>query len=183
MCSDDVAWEQAEDVSDNWLLQFLDINVKRLIASFILKYDKGDDPESTIPEKGSFNITLRMKYTYSATNIRFPQPGAVLFPEEKVKNEVTVMRYILDQTSIPVSFIVHSGTKEKSPINLGTFIMMSHIEHTTTMYDALNIPGCPYHERGVLGPNIDEGRLRMLYIQLAKTLLQLSKPGFPKIGC
>ena len=35
MCYDDVAWEQAEDVSDNWLLQFLDINVKRPIASFI----------------------------------------------------------------------------------------------------------------------------------------------------
>ena len=182
MCYDDVAWEQAEDVSDNWLLQFLDINVKKPIASFILKYDEGDDPEFTILEKGSFNITLRMKYTYSATNIRFPQPGAVLFPEEKVKNEVAVMRYILDQTSIPVPFIVYSGTKEESPVKLGPFIMMSHIEHTTTMYDALNIPGCPYQERGVLGPNIDEGRLGMLYTQLAKTLLQLSKPEFPKIG-
>lgn len=162
MFYDDVAWEEAEDFFDNWLLQFLDINVKRPIASFILKYDDGDDPEFTILEKASFNITLRMKYTYSATNIRFPQPGAFLFPEEKVKNQVAVIRYIFDQTSIPVPFIVHSGTKEESPLNLAPFIMISHIEHTTTMYDALNIPGCPYQVRGVIDPNIDEGRLGML---------------------
>lgn len=169
-------------MSDNWLLQFLDIDVKRPIAKFILKHDSGDDPEFTILQKGSFNITLRMKYTYSATNIRFSQPGAILFPEEKVKNEVAVMRYISDQTSIPVPFIIHSGTKKESPLNLGPFIMMSHVEHTTTMYDALNTPGCPNEERGVLNPNIDEDQLGMLYTELAQTLLQLSKPEFPKIG-
>ena len=179
---DDVAWEQSDDVSDNWLLQFLDIDVKRPIAKFILKHDSGDDPVFTILRKGSFNITLQMKYTYSATNIRFSQPGAILFPEEKVKNEVAVMRYVSDQTSIPVPFILHSGTREESPLNLSPFIMMSHIEHTTTMYDALNTPGCPNEERGVLDPNINEDQLGMLYTQLAKTLLQLSKSEFPKIG-
>ena len=182
MYYDDVAWEQSDDVSDNWLLQFLDIDVKRPIAKFMLKHDSGDDPEFTILRKGSFNITLQMKYTYSATNIRFPQPGAILFPEEKVKNEVAVMRYISDQTSIPVPFILHSGIREESPLNLGPFIMMSHIEHTTSMYDALNTPGCANEERGVLDPNIDKDQLEMLYTQLAKILLQLSKPEFPKIG-
>lgn len=180
MSYDDLAWEQSDDVSDNWLLQFLDIDVKRPIAEFILKHDSGDDPEFKILQKGSFNITLQMKFTYSATNIRFSQPGAILFPEEKVKNEVAVMRYISDHTSIPVPFVLHSGTREESPLNLSPFIMMSHIERTTTMYDALNTPGCPNEERGVLDPNIDEGQLEMLYTQLAKTLLQLSKPEFPK---
>ncbi|KAJ5587618.1 uncharacterized protein N7459_003383 [Penicillium hispanicum] len=182
MCYDDVAWEQSDDVSDNWLLQFLDINVKKPIAKFILKHDTGDDPEFTIFRKGSFNITLRMKYTYNATNIRFSQPGAILFPEEKVKNEVAVMRYISDQTSIPVPFVLHSGTKDDSPLNLGPFIMMSYIEHTTTMYDALNIPECPNDRRGFLDPNIDKDQLGLLYTELAKTLLQLSKPDFPRIG-
>lgn len=181
MCYDDVAWEQSDDISDNWLLQFLDIDVKKPIAKFILQHDSGDDPEFSILKKGSFNITLQMKYTYNATNIRFSQPGAILFPEEKVKNEVAVMQYLSDQTSIPVPFVLHSGTKE-SPLNLGPFILMSHIEHMTTMYDALNTPGCPNAERGVLDPNIDESRLGMLYTQLAKTLIQLSKPEFPKIG-
>lgn len=34
--------------------------------------------------------------------------------------------------------------------------MMIHIKYTTTMYDALNMPGCPSEERGVLNPNIEE---------------------------
>lgn len=182
MCYDDVAWEQSDDVSDNWLLQFLHIEVKKTIAKFILEHDSGDDPEFTILRKGSFNITLRMKYTYSATNIRFSQPGAILFPEEKVRNEVAVMRFISDQTSIPLPFILHSGTREDSPLKLSPFIMMSHIEHRTSMYDALNIPGCPNEERGVLSPDIHEDHLEMLYTQLAKVLLQLSRPEFPEIG-
>lgn len=176
---DDVAWEQSDDISDNWLLQFLDIDVKRSIAKFILKHDSGDDPEFTILRKGSFNITLQMKYIYSATNIRFSQPGAILFPEEKVTNEVAVMRYISDQTQIPVPFVLHSGTRQESPLNLNPFIIISHIEHTTTMYNALNTPGCLNKERGVLNPNINEDQLGMLYTQLAKILLQLSEPEFP----
>ena len=81
----------------------------------MLKYDSGDDPEFTILQEGSFNITLWMKYTYNATNIGFSQPGAIPFSEEKVKNEVAVMRYISDQTSVPVPFILHSGTKAGEP--------------------------------------------------------------------
>jgi hypothetical protein len=53
MCYDDVAWEQYDDVSDNWLLHFLDIDVKRPIAKFMLRHDSGDDPESTILQRGS----------------------------------------------------------------------------------------------------------------------------------
>ncbi|OJJ66070.1 hypothetical protein ASPBRDRAFT_138801 [Aspergillus brasiliensis CBS 101740] len=182
MCYDDVAWEQSDDISDNWVRQFLDIDVKRPIAEFILKHDSGDDPEFTILGKGFFNIVLQMKYTYSATNNRFAQPGTVLFPEEKTKNEVAVMRYIADQTSIPVPFVIHSGSRKQSPLHLSPFILMSHIEHTTSMYDALNIPGCPVDVRGILDPNIDEDLLKAFYVELAKTLLELSRPKFPLIG-
>ncbi|GKZ31071.1 hypothetical protein AbraIFM66950_011130 [Aspergillus brasiliensis] len=182
MCYDDVAWEQSDDISDNWVRQFLDIDVKRPVAEFILKHDSGDDPEFTILGKGFFNIVLQMKYTYNATNIRFAQPGTVLFPEEKTKNEVAAMRYIADQTSIPVPFVIHSGSRTQSPLNLSPFIMMSHIEHTTSMYDALNIPGCPVDVRGILDPDIDDDLLKMLYAELAKILPELSRPEFPLIG-
>lgn len=42
-------------------------------------------------------------------------------------NEVAV-RFLIDQTSIPVPFILHLGTKE-SPLKLSPFIMMNYIEH------------------------------------------------------
>jgi hypothetical protein len=60
--------------------------------------------------------------------------------------------------------------------------MMDYIENEMKMYDALNTPGCPKEERGILDPNIDEHKLEMLYSQLAGILLQLSAPSLPRIG-
>ena len=57
-----------------------------------------------------------------------------------------------------------------------------YVEHETKMYAALNTPGCPVEERGVLDPNINETSLEMLYGQLAEVLLQLSRPSLPCIG-
>ncbi|KAJ9296157.1 hypothetical protein DTO271G3_5298 [Paecilomyces variotii] len=182
MCPDDVAWEQAEETSDNWLVQFLQLDILRPIADFILKHNRGHAIEFAILKKGSYNISLRMKYQNAATVIRFSQPGAVFFPEEKVANEVAVMRFLADQTSIPIPFVLHSGTKKESPLELGPFIMMDYVAHETKMYDALITPGCPTEERGILDPNIDEDKLEMLYGQLSDILLQLSTPSLSRIG-
>ncbi|KAJ5121687.1 uncharacterized protein N7515_009648 [Penicillium bovifimosum] len=184
MCPDDVAWEQAEEISDNWLAQFLEHDVLRPIGNFILEHNGGRGTDFEILRKGSYNISLRLKdeRSHEATVIRLSQPGAVLFPEEKVVNEVAMMRFLIDKTSIPIPFIHHSGTKKESPLELSPFIMMDYIEHETKMYDALNVPGCPTDERGILDPAIDQGRLEMLYGQLAGILLQLSTPSLPRIG-
>ncbi|OQE18560.1 hypothetical protein PENFLA_c021G05343 [Penicillium flavigenum] len=50
------------------------------------------------------------------------------------------------------------------------------------MYAALNTPGCPVEDRGMLDPDIDKGRLELLYSQLARILLQLSMPSLARIG-
>ncbi|CAG8908732.1 unnamed protein product [Penicillium egyptiacum] len=59
---------------------------------------------------------------------------------------------------------------------------MDYVEHETNMYDALNTPGCPKEECGILNPNINDDTLMLLYDQLAGVLLQLSKNSFPRIG-
>ncbi|KAJ5253051.1 hypothetical protein N7489_003461 [Penicillium chrysogenum] len=182
MCPDDMAWEQAEETADRWLVQFLEVDILRPIADFILNHNRGVATEFAILRKGSYNISLRLKYRNSATVIRLSQPGAVLFPEEKVMNEVAIMRFLTDQTSILLPFVLHSGTKEESPLGLSPFIIMDYIDHETKMYDALNTPGCPKEECGILDPQIDEDRLEMLYSQMAGILLQLSAPSLPRIG-
>lgn len=123
-----------------------------------------------------------MKYQNHAVVIRLPQPGALFFPEEKVVNEVAIMRFLIDQTSISVTFILHSGTEKESPLELSPFIMMDYIQHETNMYDALSTPGCPKKERGILDPKINDITLEFLYGQLVYILLQLSKISFPRIG-
>lgn len=182
MYPDDVAWEQAEEISDNWLAQFLEHDVLRPIGHFMLDHNGGVGTEFAILRKGSYNISLRLKDEHEATIIRLSQPGAVLFPKEKVVNEVATMRFLTDKTSIPIPFIHLSGTKKESPLELSPFMIMDYVEHETKMYDALNVPGCPTDERGILDPAIDEDKLEMLYRQLAGILLQLSTPSLPRIG-
>lgn len=120
-----MAWEQAEETSDNWLVQFLELDILRPIADFILKHNRCNSTEFVILKQGSYNISLRMKYRNYATVIRFSQPGAVFCPEEKIVNEVAVVRFLMDQAAIPIPFILHSGTRKERPLELSPFIMMT----------------------------------------------------------
>ncbi|PYH91907.1 hypothetical protein BO71DRAFT_37162 [Aspergillus ellipticus CBS 707.79] len=182
MCFDDVAWEKSDEISDTWVLQFLDHDLLRPLGGFVWRYHEPDDvTEFGALSKGFFNICVRMKYKDdSSSMIRFSQPGVTMFPEEKVRNEVAMMRYIKDQTAISLPFIFHWGTE--GPLELGPFILMDYIDHDMDMGDALETPGRVRGEPQILDPNIDEGKLQMLYGQLAGVLLQLSKLAFPRIG-
>lgn len=75
-----------------------------------------------------------------------------MFPEEKLRNEVAIMRYIHEKTSISVPSTLHWGSKKDPPLELGPFIIMEHIKHDANMYHFLNSPECPKHERGWLTP-------------------------------
>ncbi|PLB43302.1 hypothetical protein P170DRAFT_419194 [Aspergillus steynii IBT 23096] len=184
MCFDDASWEKSEEVSDSFAIQFLSPDVLRPVGGFLVRHHSPDDPEQfSILQKGAFNISLQMEYENGSSAVmRFPLPGAAMFPEEKVKNEVAVMRYIQDRTSIPVPFVLHWGAKTESPLELGPFVLMEYIEHDTNMYDALNIPGCPRAERGILDPDISEEKLETLYGEVANILLQFSTLSLPRIA-
>ncbi|KAJ5654182.1 hypothetical protein N7490_001185 [Penicillium lividum] len=180
---DDTAWEKSEEVAENWVRQLIDPEVLSPVGEFLVKHHRPDDPEVfTVLPMGSFNVAFRMRYKTGSAVIRFPQPGAVMFPEEKVRNEVAVMRYIREQTSIPIPLVLHWGPKTGFLLELSPFIIMDYIEHDTCMYDVLNTPGCPKQERGILDPDINEEKLEALYAELAGVILQLSRPSLPRIG-
>lgn len=137
----------------------------------------------SILEKGAFNVSIRIKYEDgNSAVIRFPLAGATMFPEENVRNEVAVMRCIQGQTSVPIPFVFHWGTKKENPLELGPFTIMQYIDHDTTMYDALNLPECPRADRGNLDLDISESKLKSLYGELANIILQLSTLFLPQIG-
>ncbi|GLA32171.1 hypothetical protein AnigIFM63326_011310 [Aspergillus niger] len=181
---DGIAWEQSEAISNAWIRQFFNPRVLQSVAQFLKRHHgPGNVDEFSYLKKGSYNITFQMINRNSdATVIRFVQPGSIMFPEEKVRNEVATMRYIYDQTSIPVPFVNHWGSRKESPRGLGPFIIMDYIEHKKSMYDALNVPRCPGEQRGILDPHISEAKLEALYGEVATILLKLSQPNLPRIG-
>lgn len=184
MCFDDVAWETSEKITDDWVAGVFSTTTLRAIGDFIVKHRGGGIPtELCQPRAGGFNLSFRMKFEDGGSAlIRFPKPGASMFPEEKVRNEVAVIRYIQEHTSIPVPFILHWGMKADSPLGLGPFILMEYIDHEMDLGAALNSPELAIEDRPILDPFIDMDKLEMLYSQLADILLQLSKLTFPRIG-
>ncbi|KAJ5096623.1 hypothetical protein N7456_007344 [Penicillium angulare] len=186
---DDAARETSDALADWWASYILKDETSHQIAEFLLKHHKYVDcPGDPLPvfdtlSTGAFNTALQMKFARSpGVIIRFPLPGAIMFPEEKLRNEVAIMRLIRDQTTIPVPFVIHSGTKRESPAGLGPFIIMDTIEHTMDMVDKLKTPGRPNGERNILDPNISIAELQTMYKSLARILISLSKLSYNSIG-
>ena len=103
---------------------------------------------------------FRMKFTDSGSAIiRFLIPGVSSFPEEKVKREVSVTRFLDRRTSICVPHVLHYSTIDQSLAGLGPFIVMEYIDNDADLVAVLNTPGLQDDERCVLDPDIDEDRL------------------------
>ncbi|CAI7589280.1 unnamed protein product [Penicillium bialowiezense] len=180
---DDRAWIVSDKVTDSWPLQIHDPVVFRKIGNFLLDFTAKDGVLFTILETGGFNIALQMEFERSRSAIiRFPLPGAVMFPEEKLRTEVAAMRYIGDQTSIPVPLVIHSGTKKESPMELAPFIIMEKISHSSNMLDILLDPNCPAGAPLSLDPSIPPAKLEALYKELAGVCLSLCRTCQSKIG-
>ncbi|KAK2807976.1 hypothetical protein FQN49_008755, partial [Arthroderma sp. PD_2] len=168
MPPDDVAWEQSDNISDAWIKSLFEEDTLIAIGRFIARHRAGTPVELCSPKAGGFNVSFKMVFANGgAALIRFPKPGVTMFPEEKVRNEVAVMRYLQRHTSIPVPFILHWGSKEQSPLSLGPFIIMEYIDHAMDLGAALNTPGLKLADQPILDPNIDQGKLEMIYGQLA----------------
>ncbi|EED22752.1 hypothetical protein TSTA_062390 [Talaromyces stipitatus ATCC 10500] len=181
---DDLAWERCENLFEPWKNKIFDREVLREIGATIDKYRGGVPDELFAPKRGAFNTWIRMKFKDGGSAvIRFPCPGASVFPEEKVKREIAVMRFLEHFTNIRVPHILHSGMTAESPCGLGPFIIMEYIDHDYDFIDALNIPGRSRQERPILNPDISSERLELVYRQMADILLQLSSHCFSEIGC
>ncbi len=135
--------------------------------------------------KGSFNISMDVKRGESGEHvlIRFPSPGNVYGPwqEEKITNEVMVMSYLSENTSIPIPRVRCWGLAKESPRQLGPFIIMDFVEGQD-LSDLLQQPSENKEEPIVLDPDIDEAKLDFVYEQVAGFMLELSRLEFPRIG-
>ncbi|PWY86645.1 hypothetical protein BO70DRAFT_427686 [Aspergillus heteromorphus CBS 117.55] len=100
---DDVAWAKCDEMFGVWRGRLFEQEVLRDIGRFIDKYRGGVPDELFAPRRGAFNAWLRMQFSDGgSTVIRFPCPGASMFPEEKVKREVAVMQFLEYFTSLRV---------------------------------------------------------------------------------
>ncbi|KAJ3480458.1 hypothetical protein NLG97_g8068 [Lecanicillium saksenae] len=163
---DDVAWEESDRLEKEWCENLVKPDTQQAIGNFVARHRQGIPTEIGPLGAGGFNALLRLK---------FKDGGSDTICK-------TWPKYIQDHTTIPVPFILHWGTKEESPLQIGPFIIMEYAKNAMNMTAAMNTPGRTRDMAPVLDANIDEKQLYNLYRQVSNILLQLSKLEFPAIG-
>lgn len=181
---DELEETNGDDEYRDWLSRVFDAKVE--LATFVAARRGGGVATEYVGFlKGSFNFSFRFKFSDEGPDaiIRFPKPGhtATALRDEKVANEVQVMEYLRQNTTIPIPHIHSWGFTAESPQQFGPFIIMDYVEGTL-LSTVLKQPIKSDQEDIVLDPNVDNSILNKIYHQIADYLLQLSQLTFTRIG-
>lgn len=186
-CFDELAEKAGDDQWDEWKEIVLD--AKEEIADFVASQRPGRGAEVVGHLQGSFNLCLQITYSDGtpSTVVRLSGPGHSTFRDEKILNEVRVIQFLQDNTTIPVPRLISWGTTERSPKEFGKEFakkfgpfMISDFVEGTHLSDILKDPSDK--KKTYLNPNIDKDTLENVFSQLAEIMLQLYQFNFDHIG-
>lgn len=176
MYFDHLAEERQDRNFEVWLHALLQREPEQLAMRLAKKHYEGKTVAACVWKNGAFNVCYRVKYEDNTNVIvRFAALGRSVFRQEKVENEVAVLRYLRQHTQVPIPEVFGAGT-----CWVGPYIVMAFVEGdllSNVLKDPLKKDGRP-----VLNPRISDRALRIAYREMAFLVLELSKPQFPRIG-
>ncbi|KAF1847815.1 phosphotransferase enzyme family protein-like protein [Cucurbitaria berberidis CBS 394.84] len=176
---DELAEKIGDDQWEAWKARVLD--AKEEIAAFVASRRPGHGAEVLDWFQGSFNFCLQIMYNDGTPDalIRFPGPGHTTFRDEKIENEVQVIQFLQENTTIPVPRLISWGRTEDSPQHFGPFIISDFVEGVA-LSDILRDPAD--RKRIWLNPQSDGEILDNVFSQIADIVLQLYRFDFDHIG-
>ena len=176
---DELAEKLGDDQWDEWKAKVLD--AREEIAAFVATRRPGRGAEVLDWFQGSFNLCLQIMYNDGTPDvmIRFPGPGHTTFRDEKIRNEVQVIQFLQESTSIPVPRLFSWGHTEDSPQHLGPFMISEFVEGVH-LSDVLKDPADPKCLH--LDPDMDKNILDNVFTQMADIMLELYSFDFDRIG-
>jgi hypothetical protein len=132
----------------------------------------------------SFDLCLVVKASDGAKYvIRFPKPGdtAASFLEEKVRDEVQVLKVLQEKTSILVPEVLSWGTTDESPSQIGPFLIME-FKAGMKLCVFLQEKGGTEHDDVKLLKEVGNPKLDRIYEQIANYMLELARLDSSAIG-
>ncbi|KFY02556.1 hypothetical protein O988_02086 [Pseudogymnoascus sp. VKM F-3808] len=147
------------------------------LEGFVSEFHSGKPCRVVERFEGAFNYCFRLRFDMSDHDdwlLRFPIPGDVMYPTEKVDQEVAVMKFIKEKTRIPIPKVIASGRTEGRFAGLGPFIIMEFVEGER-LDEAL-------YQNGNIKPEIGQSTLDFIYKQMAQIYLELFEHDFDQIG-
>jgi len=151
-----------ESANEKWNQQLSRYNtagIERLAST----YNESMACDCVEAESGSFNMCFKVVFADGTSwAVRFPIPGKVMYPEEKVRREVAVMKFTQAKTRIPVPRLIASGSAaENHDPAMGPFIITEWIDG---VWLVSVMEEKPRPEWGpVLRDDIDEATLSKIY--------------------
>lgn len=181
---DEIEETNGDDECREWLGKVFDAKLE--MATFVAaRRGRGRVTEFVGFLKGSFNIAFRYRFDDDGPDaiIRLPKAGqtTTILRDEKVANEVHMMQYLKERTTIPIPHIYGWGLTEECPRELGPFIIMDFVEGKL-LSEILQKPTEDDQDLVILDPDVDNSVLDKVYPQIADYLHQLSKLEFTGIG-
>ncbi|OOF97130.1 hypothetical protein ASPCADRAFT_165669 [Aspergillus carbonarius ITEM 5010] len=171
---DHLAEERSNLIFAVWVQNLVRNSPERLAAKLASQHCPGEAVTAARLSNGASNFCYRVSFEDGTrVVVRFTALGRVLLRREKVKDEVAIMEYIAQHTSIPVSKVLGSGQ-----CALGPYIVMTFIEGKPLSGYLTD----PSKETSSLRPAISLSTLKRAYFGMANIILELSKPEFPFIG-
>lgn len=181
---DGIARANADDECRAWVRKLIS-STDEIVAFVDNRLDGKGDGKYLGFLRGSFNLSFHIGFGERRPGalIRFPKPGHISssWRAEKVANEVSIIEYLREHTTIPLPHIRCWGSLEESPQRLGPFIIMDFIQGTR-LSTFLEQPTEDDQVDMILNPTIDEDTLDTIYVQLADYMLQISRLEFHQIG-
>lgn len=130
---------------------------------FASEYHKGEPCRVVERVEGAFNHCFRVRFdlsNYAGWLFHFPIQGDNMYPAEKISQEIAVMGFIREKTSIPVPKIIVSGRTEGCFAGLGPFIIMEFVNGERSD-EAL-------YQNDKIKPGIGQSTLDYIYKQMAQ---------------
>lgn len=163
-----------------WLARvadFISYGNRSQIEQMISQYRGGQSCKLVQQIEGDFNYCLWACFDDDNKEwvLRFPKPGCTMQPNEKVKSECAVMRFIAQHTTIPIPKVIAYGVAEGELSWLGPYIIMEAVEGERL--DTLILD-----KADKIKSEVSEITLEKIYRQVADILLQLNSCTFDKIG-
>ncbi|KAM5344390.1 hypothetical protein ACJ41O_012927 [Fusarium nematophilum] len=129
---------------------------------------------------GGFNVLYPIRIEGLSANVlvRLPCPNQTVSPAEKTLAEAATAACISQHTQLPVPKAFHHGVDS----DIGPFMIIEDLGSRRGMGQALEAPREDPNDTPILHPDISEAKLKSLYVKMARCMLQLAQPAFPRIG-
>ncbi|KAF9760748.1 hypothetical protein IL306_004141 [Fusarium sp. DS 682] len=178
--SDNLAWDRSDEL---WAKAMKHVRLSSRCREFESFAERTFGKAATLLTPiiiGGFNVLYPMRIEGLSCNVlvRLPCPDQAMSPIEKTLAEAATVAYISQHTQLPVPRLFYHGIDS----DIGPFMILEDLASRRGMGQALEAPREDLNDPAILKPDICETELKSLYREMARCMLQLAQPEFPRIG-